>query len=66
MSSESDISQTTTTTTLSPKQNKTTTKSQQASLARIVKAQITLLASNLTNDNFTRKSTEINTVSLFN
>jgi hypothetical protein len=55
MSSESDISL-----TPSPKQR---TQSQKASLARIVKAQVTLLISNLNNDNFTRKSTEINTVS---
>lgn len=42
-----------------------TSKSQQESLARIVKAQVTLLASNLDNDNFTRKAAEINSVSLF-
>ncbi|CEP14955.1 hypothetical protein [Parasitella parasitica] len=35
------------------------TKFQKASLARIVKAQVTLLISNLNDDNFTRKSTEI-------
>jgi hypothetical protein len=66
MSSESDLSNFSTT---SPKQratNTTTTTSisQKASLARIVKAQATLLISNLTIDNFTRKSTEINTVSI--
>lgn len=64
MSSESDFSNSTTT---SPKQRATTTpttsKSQKASLARIVKAQITLLISNLNNDDFTRKATEIKTVS---
>lgn len=38
-------------------------RSQQASLSRIVKAQVTLLVSNLDNDNFTRKAAEINTVS---
>lgn len=42
-----------------------TSKSQQESLARIVKAQVTLLVSNLDNDNFTRKAAEINSVSLF-
>lgn len=41
-----------------------TSKSQQESLARIVKAQVTLLVSNLDNDNFTRKAAEIHSVSL--
>jgi hypothetical protein len=58
MSSESDILY-----TITSPQQRTTTKSQQASLTRIVKAQITLLVSNLNNDNFTRKLAEINTVS---
>lgn len=59
MSSESELSNAS---TPSPKQ-RATTKFQKASLARIVKAQVTLLISNLNNDNFTRKSTEIHTVS---
>lgn len=61
MSSESELSNAS---TPSPKQQRaTTTKFQKASLARIVKAQVTLLISNLNNDNFTRKSAEIHTVS---
>ncbi|GAA5806524.1 hypothetical protein HPULCUR_012060 [Helicostylum pulchrum] len=39
-----------------------TSKSQQESLARIVKAQVTLLVSNLDNDNFTRKAAEIHSL----
>lgn len=58
MSSESELSNAS---TPSPKQ-RATTKFQKASLARIVKAQVTLLISNLNDDNFTRKSTEIHTV----
>ncbi|KAL7323175.1 CCR4-NOT core subunit cdc39, variant 5 [Mucor circinelloides] len=58
MSSESELSNAS---TPSPKQ-RATTKFQKASLARIVKAQVTLLISNLNNDNFTRKSTEIHTL----
>lgn len=42
-----------------------TSKNQQESLGRIVKAQVTLLVSNLDNDNFTRKAAEINSVSFF-
>lgn len=57
MSNEQELSQLT-----SPKQH-LRSKSQQESLSRIVKAQVTLLVSNLDNDNFTRKATEINTVS---
>ena len=59
MSSESDISNSST-----PNKQRITTKSQKASLIRIVKAQITLLTSNLNNDNFAKKSTDINNVSL--
>ncbi|KAK4517846.1 aminopeptidase [Mucor velutinosus] len=60
MSSESELSNAS---TPSPKQQRaTTTKLQKASLARIVKAQVTLLISNLNNDNFTRKSTEIHSL----
>ncbi|OBZ83449.1 hypothetical protein A0J61_08503, partial [Choanephora cucurbitarum] len=55
MSSESDISNSST-----PNKQRITTKSQKASLIRIVKAQITLLTSNLNNDNFAKKSTDIN------
>ncbi|CAO3623766.1 unnamed protein product [Mucor hiemalis] len=58
MSSDSDISNIL---TASPNQ-RLASKTQQASLARIVKAQITLLVSNLTNENYTRKTTEINTL----
>lgn len=60
MSSESELSNSS---TLSPKQ-RPSSKSQKASLTRIVKAQVTLLISNLNNDNFTRKSTEIRNVRL--
>lgn len=60
MSTDSDISNIL---TASPNQ-RLASKTQQASLARIVKAQITLLVSNLTNENYTRKTTEINTVSI--
>jgi hypothetical protein len=60
MSSESELSNSS---TPSPKQ-RPTSKSQKASLTQIVKAQVTLLISNLNNDNFTRKSTEIHNVRL--
>lgn len=55
-SNDSDISQILTASPNQPLPSKT----QQASLARIVKAQITLLVSNLNDENYTRKTTEIN------
>ncbi|KAI8976852.1 CCR4-Not complex component, Not1-domain-containing protein [Pilobolus umbonatus] len=54
MSSESDIPNS----TPSPRQ-RLATRSQKASLTRIVKAQVTLLISNLSTDNYSRKSSEI-------
>lgn len=58
MSSESDLSNPSIS---SPKQ-RAASKSQMASLLRIVKAQVTLLISSLNNDNYTQKETEIHTV----
>lgn len=56
MSSESELSN-------SSPQQRATLKSQKAGLIRIVKAQVTLLISNLNDENYTRKATEIHAVS---
>jgi hypothetical protein len=57
MSSESDLSFT------SPK--RVTSKAQQESLTRIVKAQVTLLISSLCKDNYEKRAAEIHTVKYY-
>lgn len=65
MSSESEISTSATSSpTSSSLPHRATTKSQLSSLARIVKAQVILLVSNLTDENYPTKTVEIKTVSI--